>query len=246
VPRRARQNLVRREGRAKESMAVNATFAPSNGMSASDASPCELDTPSKPAMPSNMPSLPPNGQDVREPPAKDDGGAEGAKNRRGRMLKEGKDAQVAASAELDEAFLETFDPVTDSLLLETAPEDCCSPGSSSGGTGATLASVARPDTARKRPGRCSRRWNLGALPSMLVRLLPSTGGVLPGVNAPYLYFGMWRVTFAWHVEDMDLFSINYIHFGAPKFWYAMPQARANALEQTMKGAPPCLCMDTLR
>ncbi len=49
---------------------------------------------------------------------------------------------------------------------------------------------------------------------------------------------MWRATFAWHVEDMDLFSINYIHFGAPKFWYAMPQARAVALEQTMRSYFP--------
>ncbi|KAG6833173.1 hypothetical protein H0H87_010561 [Tephrocybe sp. NHM501043] len=80
-------------------------------------------------------------------------------------------------------------------------------------------------------------WNVGKLPSALSRLLPANQS-LPGVNTPYLYYGMWRATFAWHVEDMDLFSINYIHFGAPKFWYAIPQARAAALEQAMKGYFP--------
>ena len=78
-------------------------------------------------------------------------------------------------------------------------------------------------------------WNVAHLPSTLSRLLPSSDQGLPGVNTPYLYFGMWRATFAWHVEDMDLFSINYIHFGAPKFWYAIPQGRAAAMEQTMRG-----------
>src|SRR6267142_261432 len=83
----------------------------------------------------------------------------------------------------------------------------------------------------------SKAWNVAHLPSFLNRLLPSSSNGLPGVNTPYLYFGMWRATFAWHVEDMDLFSINYIHFGAGKFWYAVPQARASALEQTMRGEP---------
>ncbi|KAK0447453.1 JmjC domain, hydroxylase-domain-containing protein [Desarmillaria tabescens] len=81
-------------------------------------------------------------------------------------------------------------------------------------------------------------WNVGHLESALTRLLPSSSQGLPGVNTPYLYWGMWRASFAWHVEDMDLFSINYIHFGAPKFWYAIPQGRAGALEQTMRSYFP--------
>ncbi|KAL5531119.1 hypothetical protein ACEPAG_3995 [Sanghuangporus baumii] len=54
-----------------------------------------------------------------------------------------------------------------------------------------------------------------------------------GVNTPYLYFGMWRTTFSWHVEDMDLHSINHIHWGAPKHWYVIPQGRSMQLENIL-------------
>ncbi|KAI9624689.1 hypothetical protein H4Q26_016753 [Puccinia striiformis f. sp. tritici PST-130] len=67
----------------------------------------------------------------------------------------------------------------------------------------------------------TKDWNVANLDNLLNRL--KLRKKIPGVNTPYLYFGTWRATFAWHVEDADLYSINYIHFGAPKFWYSIPQ-----------------------
>lgn len=82
----------------------------------------------------------------------------------------------------------------------------------------------------------TKHWNVGKLDSVLTRL--RLRRKLPGVNTPYLYWGMWRATFAWHVEDMDLYSINYIHFGAPKQWYAIRQSDRQRFESAMAGAFP--------
>ncbi|PKI83772.1 hypothetical protein MVES1_002722 [Malassezia vespertilionis] len=81
----------------------------------------------------------------------------------------------------------------------------------------------------------TKSWNVGTLDSLLSRKL---NHALPGVTTPYLYFGMWRASFAWHVEDMDLYSINYLHFGAPKQWYAIRQADRARFESVMAAAFP--------
>ncbi|GAA5913481.1 uncharacterized protein JCM6883_004402 [Sporobolomyces salmoneus] len=80
-------------------------------------------------------------------------------------------------------------------------------------------------------------WNVAHLGDLLPKLAPRDCSI-PGVVSPYLYFGMWRATFAWHVEDADLYSINYIHFGAPKFWYSVPQEQSEKFERVMEGFFP--------
>lgn len=71
-------------------------------------------------------------------------------------------------------------------------------------------------------------WNLGELESCL-QLLSAEGNV-PGVTTPYLYFGMWASVFCAHTEDMNLLSINYLHAGAPKYWYAIAPHDAKRFE----------------
>lgn len=61
-------------------------------------------------------------------------------------------------------------------------------------------------------------WNIAHLNTILDVVGEECGISIEGVNTPYLYFGMWKTTFAWHTEDMDLYSINYLHFGEPKSW----------------------------
>lgn len=80
----------------------------------------------------------------------------------------------------------------------------------------------------------TKEWNVAKLPNLLDWL----GAPIPGVNTAYLYLGMWRATFAWHLEDVDLYSINYIHFGAPKQWYSVSQKDAPKFENAMKSIWP--------
>ncbi|CEG44695.1 DNA damage-responsive repressor GIS1/RPH1, jumonji superfamily [Plasmopara halstedii] len=75
-------------------------------------------------------------------------------------------------------------------------------------------------------------WNLNDLNTILRTI------DLPGVTQSMLYFGMWRAMFAFHTEDMDLYSINYLHTGKPKFWYGVPPHAATQLERAAQSMFP--------
>ena len=40
--------------------------------------------------------------------------------------------------------------------------------------------------------------------------------LITGVMVPWLYVGSCLSAFCWHVEDHALYSVNYLHMGAPK------------------------------
>nr|XP_054593227.1 lysine-specific demethylase 4A isoform X2 [Nothobranchius furzeri] len=83
-----------------------------------------------------------------------------------------------------------------------------------------------------------KEWNICRLGTILDTVEHDSGITIEGVNTPYLYFGMWKTTFAWHTEDMDLYSINYLHFGEPKSWYCVSPEHGKRLERLAKGFFP--------
>lgn len=77
-------------------------------------------------------------------------------------------------------------------------------------------------------------WNLQVIarsPGSLTRFMPDD---IPGVTSPMVYIGMLFSWFAWHVEDHELHSLNFLHTGSPKTWYAVPGDYAFSFEDVIR------------
>ncbi|KAK9740017.1 hypothetical protein RND81_03G004800 [Saponaria officinalis] len=83
-------------------------------------------------------------------------------------------------------------------------------------------------------------WNLNNLPRLPGSVLAYENADISGVQVPWLYVGMCFSSFCWHVEDHHLYSLNYMHFGAPKMWYGVPGSDATKLEDAMRKHLPDL------
>lgn len=75
-------------------------------------------------------------------------------------------------------------------------------------------------------------WNLSELKTILEEGLGTQK--IPGVTNPYVYAGSCRTIFGWHKEDMDLYSINYLHSGKSKFWYGIDLEDSEKFEEFME------------
>jgi len=95
-------------------------------------------------------------------------------------------------------------------------------GSGSGGAGAGAATVG--DSA----------WNMRGVARANGSLLRFMKEDIPGVTSPMVYVAMMFSWFAWHVEDHDLHSLNYLHLGAGKTWYGVPRDAAAAFEEVIR------------
>eukprot|EP00258_Populus_trichocarpa_P022258 XP_024438277.1 lysine-specific demethylase REF6 [Populus trichocarpa] len=77
-------------------------------------------------------------------------------------------------------------------------------------------------------------WNMRSVSRAKGSLLRFMKEEIPGVTSPMVYIGMIFSWFAWHVEDHDLHSLNYMHMGAGKTWYGVPREAAVAFEEVVR------------
>ena len=90
------------------------------------------------------------------------------------------------------------------------------------------------------PNDSKSNWNLNILPTLQQSLLRYLPEHISGITIPMMYVGMLFSCFCWHTEDDYLYSINYLHTGAPKTWYGVGSGDSALFEKVMKDSLPDL------
>ncbi|KAJ0113589.1 hypothetical protein Patl1_01765 [Pistacia atlantica] len=77
-------------------------------------------------------------------------------------------------------------------------------------------------------------WNLNNVPRLPGSLLSSYNCHTSGLLVPQLWIGMCFTSVCWKVEEHYLYSLCYMHMGAPKIWQGIPRRYAVKFETARK------------
>lgn len=80
-------------------------------------------------------------------------------------------------------------------------------------------------------------WNLKVLSNSNGSILRSLGSVI-GVTVPTLHFGMVFTTCCWYRDPHNLPWIEYLHTGAKKIWYGIPEHGGEKFRTAMQDVAP--------
>ena len=61
--------------------------------------------------------------------------------------------------------------------------------------------------------------NLSNSKDSLFQIITRKQEAISGISSPWMYSGMLFASFCWHVEDLYMYSTNYMHKGAAKTWF---------------------------
>ncbi|XP_050381077.1 putative lysine-specific demethylase JMJ16 [Argentina anserina] len=106
--------------------------------------------------------------------------------------------------------------------------------------GSGFPTMSGPDGFTSEEQYITSGWNLNNFPRLPGSVLSYESSDISGVLVPWLYIGMCFSSFCWHVEDHHLYSLNYMHWGAPKLWYGIPGSDACKFEEIMRKNLPDL------
>lgn len=76
--------------------------------------------------------------------------------------------------------------------------------------------------------------NLIHAKNSLFQIITKKAENISGITAPWVYAGMVYASFCWHVEDLYMYSVNYMHKGEAKTWYCVPSSHKEDLERAIK------------
>ncbi|XP_075229999.1 jumonji, AT rich interactive domain 2 [Lycorma delicatula] len=85
-------------------------------------------------------------------------------------------------------------------------------------------------------------WNLKVLTNNSGSILRSLGPIM-GVTVPTLHVGMVFTACCWYRDPHGLPWIEYLHTGASKIWYSIPDESSNAFREVVMELVPNLCRD---